>query len=517
MAILEETTGSVRMLNRDGVVHPDNNMGLHDGAWFVYVVSADDGINGGTDSVILHIGRALGEARHHVGNDVQNTPWYMKRFYVDGHEYNVVAVKTVGATDTEFKFITIRTPVPKVPHLIEQHSQDLEYYSPNGETITVMPPYNYEHTVRADVRPGWTAPYNSILQDLAGMGYMGPKENRPPLVINITDETNEPRFYGELKEMYNRRPEVIIGLGSWIEGPIPPEVVEMFGGVFIGAIVRDDPGNDCNGDGTIHGIWSAHDGGHDEYIYNGNEISDFWGTISGTYEHDELQNENGRITMKWHRDELTPGRDFEMQHDYLCFWAEFDFDSISAEMTDDTVAGKCGYSDFDFPDAVFGGWDYLNLTPGVYEYDGQMYDVPELAGVDWEEWMTEQFWTRPDQYTEFELPSGQYYLLTSSWYAPQAVWRTVNEHNRGPHDITWYTGNRVKFWYNPATALDLFVNQDTPDNRPVETTVDKWDVNGNGYMDLHEVVIAIVSYMDNPTNPTMDELIELLVDYLRHH
>ena len=94
-------------------------------------------------------------------------PWFLKRFYVDGHEYNVVAIKTEnGAADdgaaslcdldanndkeidtglwpppadpTLFKFITIRTPIPKTGpyeemygggYLIEQHSVRLQAYS----------------------------------------------------------------------------------------------------------------------------------------------------------------------------------------------------------------------------------------------------------------------------------------------------------------------------------------------------------------------------------------------------
>ena len=462
--------------------------GDKDGAWFVYVIAADDT----TDSATLLIGRALGET--HVA--IEDPEWYMKRFYVDGHEYNVVAVKTVP--EDEFKFVTIRTPVPKVHFEIEQHTQDLEDY-PVCNNLTVMPPFNYQHTVRQDVLPGWTAPYDSLLPDLAEMGYMGPKKGKPPLDIHIKAETNEPRFLGELKEMYNKRPLLEINSND-VEAREDDGVVTVsghFGGPYGDATVdgRSMSGGfaftiemvECD-DGVITGWWRAAEARNDDAppLYNDNNISSFDGVIEGSYDR-----ETGDVEMVWHRGELNalPFDEYEMHHDYLCFWAEFEFD---ADLMDD----GCEYTGVEvFPERIAGEWD-----------------------DDWEEWMTEQFWTRPDQYTEFELPSGQYYLLTSSWYAPQAVWRTVNENNGGPYDIEWYYGNRVKFWYNPDTALDLYVNQDTPDHRPTLTLVDLWDGNGNGHMDLDEMVTAILAYLGTGgTEPTMDQLVELLVDYLMHN
>jgi len=90
-------------------------------------------------------------------------PWFLKRFYVDGHEYNVVAIKTVpadtaGGEDFEFKYITIRTPVPKVNFVNNQDSQKLEGYylgMVHGEDtsiISVMPPYNFSHTRLNDIQ-----------------------------------------------------------------------------------------------------------------------------------------------------------------------------------------------------------------------------------------------------------------------------------------------------------------------------------------------------------------------------
>lgn len=497
MAILEETTGSKKILSPG-----DDNLGLYDGAWFVYVISANNGLFGDNDSVTLMIGRALGEARHHVGDDGAGTPWYLKRFYVDGHEYNVVAVKTVPEDVDEFKFITIRTPSPKVPYLIEQHSQDLEVY-PICSNITVLPPFNYQHTVRQDVLPGWTPPYHAILPDLEEMGYMGVKDGRPPLVINITAETNETRFFGELKEMYNRRPEVVVDATVTASGTTDAGNVEV-SGEFTGTVDGRSMDGEFNFtitpkdaccDGVITGLWNARDEEVDDEppLYNDNNISDFDGVITGNYTYAD-----GSIDMTWHRGELTPSDDClgicetddecKMQHDYLCFWIDFDIGGADITCVD------CAYTAvIDFP-----------------------VDISGVYSDDLEEWMTEQFWTRPDQYTEFELPDDQYYLLTSSWYAPQAVWRTVNENNDGA--VNWYTGNRVKFWYNPATALDLFVNQDTEDNRYKATLVDQWDENGNGHMDLDEMVTAILAYLSSSgTTPTMDQLIELLVDYLMYN
>ncbi|NLE77958.1 MAG: hypothetical protein GX605_14560, partial [Chloroflexi bacterium] len=100
------------------------------GPWFVQVTSVD--ALGGTAQ--LRVGRALGAPFSGMEQalnqpDVRpGDPWYLKRFYVDGHEYNVTAIITPGAES--FGGITINTPVPKVPVTIAQHSVRLQGYNP---------------------------------------------------------------------------------------------------------------------------------------------------------------------------------------------------------------------------------------------------------------------------------------------------------------------------------------------------------------------------------------------------
>jgi len=78
-------------------------------------------------------------------------PWYTKRFYVDGHEYNTVAVYTQGSTTpivsnagggsavvgtipsdpSTFGFITLRSPTPKLNNVVNaQFSVIQDAYQP---------------------------------------------------------------------------------------------------------------------------------------------------------------------------------------------------------------------------------------------------------------------------------------------------------------------------------------------------------------------------------------------------
>ncbi|MBM4430371.1 MAG: hypothetical protein FJ026_08515, partial [Chloroflexi bacterium] len=154
------------------------------GPWFVYLDSIDRAEN----KARLMVGRALGatwsamEDRPFQADTRPGDPWFLKRFYVDGHEYNVVAIMTEGGGQdpwytakcplndsvpwpprpedrTRFKFITIRTPVPKagtyddplIGHPIEQHSVRLQPYAAR-DRLSVMPPYNHEHYIVPDVQ-----------------------------------------------------------------------------------------------------------------------------------------------------------------------------------------------------------------------------------------------------------------------------------------------------------------------------------------------------------------------------
>ena len=205
-----------------------NNLGSVDGPWFAYL----HGASPTDESVILTIGRALGATHSAMDDGAGNhdlapgDPWYLKRFFVDGHEYNVVAIYTVPG-DIEpfnFKYITIRTPVPKENFINNEDSQQLEGYnqgtvlSEDTSIISVMPPFNFEHTVVQDIvalperadcddepdpedpdivtEPVFANPGCYDRED--GMGNL--LFNVPPSEIQIVEELREPQFFGELKE-----------------------------------------------------------------------------------------------------------------------------------------------------------------------------------------------------------------------------------------------------------------------------------------------------------------------------
>lgn len=208
------------------------NLGRTDGAWFVFVNAVNSRpADPANESVVVTVGRALGATHSAIdngsgGHDLKpGDPWYLKRFFVDGHEYNVVALHIVPATYRnpgdelyEFKYITIRTPVPKVDFVNYEDSIKLEVYYPvTGTDISVLPPFNMNHTEVEDVqaldeKTPVSCPANCVTQTFAFAnkdllnadchGRLFPSAI-PPLTIHIMTETVETQFSGELKEKYN--------------------------------------------------------------------------------------------------------------------------------------------------------------------------------------------------------------------------------------------------------------------------------------------------------------------------
>ncbi len=204
-----------------------------------------EGTDPAEERVTLAIGRAVGGAYGAMDTPAGSPdfgspdPWYLKRFYVDGHEYNVVALMTqtpnpppiaptVAACpaptaapqdDAEFQYITLRTPVPKVPVIIEQHSVELQSYQVVTGTdttqlnyLSVMPPFNHEHTIKLEVSGGGTVVPNvpPILQRPdERLPYSGtyrtidPPYNdiRESALFYVAEKTN-PQYLGQLKEKY---------------------------------------------------------------------------------------------------------------------------------------------------------------------------------------------------------------------------------------------------------------------------------------------------------------------------
>jgi len=225
--VLAGTVGPLQYIPPGG-----GNTGVPTGPFFVYLQNVDT-VEG---TALLMVGRALGATRSAMEDapgsldDRPGDPWFLKRFYVDGHEYNVVAIKTRGYT--EFKFITIRTPIPKVPVIIEQHSVRLQDY-PLEEPLSVMPPYNYEHYILKDVQAitafddydyqvdylgELVGPVPPILQKNGPFpyrAYHGPENyveynDRREVYLRYIDEGPNPQFLGELKQKYGEgSPDVV--------------------------------------------------------------------------------------------------------------------------------------------------------------------------------------------------------------------------------------------------------------------------------------------------------------------
>jgi hypothetical protein len=439
-----------------------------DGAWFVYLQGHDDN----ADRCVVTLGRALGrtwtvmDQDNHDPDLQPGDPWYMKRFYVDGHEYDVVAIKTVcertyKEEDFEFKYITIRTEIPKYaeepddPVIIEQHSVQKQHYvvcedHPKGN-ISVMPPFNYDHTCKRDIQEGWSDPGWLSDHDYKGEVI----KNKPPVIIHLQDETREPQFKGELKEKYDKRPIIDLtivteggntgAITGWIDGrsvmgtatndPTTPEIWdtwELWDAFIADDIIPIGPLFNDNLVSRMHGkfeLYDWDDDGVDEFIMcYGQEVHpeqyfrwnrDIWL---------EIQNEVGFLT-----------------EDYLCFFAE--------------------------------------NTPGTNNYI--WYD-------DYEVWMTEQWHTIPDLYTELNFQyipddpndyTDQLYMLTSSWYAPETKIR-IPYYEEGalggatfveiiPIYIPFTFADSMQIWldgddiamtlYNPlGTAIIVGADEDNP-------------------------------------------------------
>jgi PKD repeat protein len=108
-----------------------------------------------------------------------------------------------------------------------------------------------------------------------------------------------------------------------------------------------------------------------------------------------------------------------------------------------------------------------------------------------EMWISEWFYTYPDQYTVFDLPVGELYLMTLSWYAPEASYHIWDGGYGNEMPLAHGTGNRVKFWYDPADPTDIYVNYVNP---PTPEPCEMYDTNGNGTIEKSEAVQAVNDY-----------------------
>jgi uncharacterized repeat protein (TIGR01451 family) len=196
----------------------EDNLGDLDGAWFLFVKD----VSSGGDLVVVTVGRALGASHSAIDDGSGNhdlepgDPWYLKRFYVDGHEYNVVALMTqtpAGADpqdpaecNSDFAFITLRTPVPKGILEGSQYNyqdslfQQGYFLDDLPAEMSVLPPFNVDHTIAVDVER--IDP--QIFDDPDGfVECTGPIAPAGPLTQTIRAEEPEPRRAVELRETYS--------------------------------------------------------------------------------------------------------------------------------------------------------------------------------------------------------------------------------------------------------------------------------------------------------------------------
>ena len=205
-----------RFQDRLTVVEPGETNPGTDGAWFVFV----EDIATDAERVTITIGRAIGATHSAIddGNGFHDLepgdPWYLKRFYVDGHEYNAVALMTQtpfgddpndpAECNSQFAFLTIRTPVPKGNFFNLQDSLFQQGYFLDGlpDEMSVMPPFNFDHTIAVDIERmeadefAWIDGFDACVGELEPAG---------PLVERILEEEIEPRFGTELRETYHGR------------------------------------------------------------------------------------------------------------------------------------------------------------------------------------------------------------------------------------------------------------------------------------------------------------------------
>ncbi len=178
-AALAGDTGPLLVLGGVG----GTNLGtVPPGAWFVYVQDVD----GDQDTAIVTVGRALGapcasmQAAAGQSNLVPGGPYFLKRFYVDGHAYNVAAI--YACNPSSFQYLTLRAPLPKVPVILETHSVRLQEHALR-QALPLLPPFNHEHTVLDDV-------------------------DEAPAFTDLTPDQDEPR-------------PLVLYMGSPV-GPVPP-------------------------------------------------------------------------------------------------------------------------------------------------------------------------------------------------------------------------------------------------------------------------------------------------------
>jgi hypothetical protein len=114
------------------------------------------------------------------------------------------------------------------------------------------------------------------------------------------------------------------------------------------------------------------------------------------------------------------------------------------------------------------------------------------GGIEDEKWVLEWFHTYPEQYTAFRVPAGELYLMTLAWFAPEAETTIWNCDSTKP--LANYTGDRAKFWYNPADPTDIYVTKTDGGYVPPVIPDCKGDSDDDGDRDFDDFMDFLDAY-----------------------
>ncbi len=429
--------------------------------FYLRLLSADAASN----AAVIEVGRMFGHTYANIG---ANPYWSQKAFIVDEGFYNVAAVK---AQDNCIKYITFRQKLSKQP--IKLYGKHLKVWKPR-ETLPEMPPFNIKHEVMVDVQDFWTLP--SSQQDM-----IGPKEPRGALKITYVEESEEARFMGELKEIYNETGYKI---------PIPIGVV--YGIDSVSCMHNSDPNNSRLEAAKYFTRKLSLDKDAAGVVCWSDKINYFW-LLDNNFDNvnnaiDKCQN-GGR-----HRDidralnkciNLLEDCTDEMGNDcskrgatktiiFMCggegIYTNFREHGPAYRANNHNIRiftiglniKKGSQAEKDLKDMAenTGGVYNSHTYPYYPEFKEIMDEIVRLISggeshrMD-EFWMLEWFHTRPQQYTEFRLPAGDKYLVTLSWVADESEITIWDGDPDGP--VAAYAGERFKFWYEDCSG-PLYIN-----------------------------------------------------------
>ncbi|MBU0777475.1 hypothetical protein KKF82_04365, partial [Patescibacteria group bacterium] len=91
---------------------------------------------------------------------------------------------------------------------------------------------------------------------------------------------------------------------------------------------------------------------------------------------------------------------------------------------------------------------------------GELKEIYNQSGNK-EAWVVEWFNTMPFQFTEFVLPPGQKYLVTTGFWAPEAVTHIWDGIESGEEKPVVNHGDRLKFWHDASIVEGLYINDET--------------------------------------------------------